>query len=147
MKGQVVQRLNAFDNPEGSIFSADGRFVFISNSAELGMPDKGFHWTHKGGYVSKLVVQPDGTLKMVNEKLITGLTGPVGMAVSPVATRKFPKGTIFLIEAWAPLAEADGTEVKDPSVLDPKIIAFNTDGKILGAIKMGKGPPRRLRLG
>jgi hypothetical protein len=37
--------------------------------------------------------------------------------------------------------------VKDPSVLDPKIIAFNTDGKILGAIKMGKGPPRRLRLG
>jgi hypothetical protein len=36
VKGQVIQRLNAFDNPEGSIFSADGRFVFISNSAELG---------------------------------------------------------------------------------------------------------------
>jgi hypothetical protein len=43
------------------------------------------------------------------------------MAVGPVATRKFPKGTVFLIEAWAPLAEADGTEIKDPSVLDPKI--------------------------
>jgi len=139
IKGQVVQRLNAFDNPEGSIFSADGKFVFVSNSAELGMPDKGFHWTHKGGYISKLAVQPDGTLKMVNEKLITGLTGPLGMAVSQVATKKFPKGTIFLIEAWAPLAEADGTEVKDPSVLDPKIIAFNIDGKVLGAIKMGEG--------
>src|SRR5262245_15210742 len=139
VKGQVVQRLNAFDNPEGAIFSADGKFVFISNSAELGMPDKGFHWTHKGGYISKLAVQPDGTLKMVNEKLITGLTGPVGMAVSRVATKKFPKGTIFLAEAWAPLAEADGTEVKDPSVLDPKIIAFNADGKILGAIKLGPG--------
>jgi hypothetical protein len=61
VKGQVIQRLNAFDNPEGSIFSADGRFVFVSNSAELGMPDKGFHWTHKGGYISKLAVQPDGT--------------------------------------------------------------------------------------
>jgi hypothetical protein len=141
VKGQVIQRLNTFDNPEGSIFSADGRFVFISNSAELGMPDKGFHWTHKAGYISKLAMQPDGTLKMVNEKLITGLTGPVGMAVSPVATKKFPKGTVFLIEAWAPLAEADGTEVKDPSVLDPKIIAFDTDGKILGAIKMGAGSP------
>ena len=141
MKGQVIQRLNAFDNPEGSIFSADGRFVFVSNSAELGMPDKGFHWTHKGGYISKLAVQSDGTLKMVNEKLITGLTGPLGMAVLPVATKKFPKGTIFLIEAWAPLAEADGTEVKDPSVLDPKIIAFNTDGKVLRAIKMGEGSP------
>jgi hypothetical protein len=141
VKGQVIQRLNAFDNPEGSIFSADGRFVLISNSAELGMPDKGFHWTHKAGYISKLAVQPDGMLKMVNEKLITGLTGPLGMAVSPVATRKFPKGTVFVAEAWAPLAEADGTEVKDPSVLDPKIIAFSTDGTTLGAIKMGAGSP------
>jgi hypothetical protein len=147
VKGQVIQRLNAFDNPEGSIFSADGRFVFLSNSAELGMPDKGFHWTHKAGYVSKLAVQPDGTLKMVDEKLITGLTGPLGMAVSPVATRKFPKGTVFLIEAWAPLAEADGTEVKDPGVLDPKIIAFNTDGKILGAIKMGANSPAAVAAG
>jgi len=139
VKGKVIQRLNAFDNPEGSIFSADGKYVFVSNSAELGMPDKGFHWTHKGGYISKLAVQPDGTLKMVNEKLITGLTGPLGMAVIPVSTKKFPKGTIFLIEAWAPLAEADGTEVKDPTVLDPKIIAFTPDGKVLGAIKMGEG--------
>jgi hypothetical protein len=147
VKGQVVQRLNAFDNPEGSIFSADGRFVFISNSAELGMPEKGFHWTHNAGYISKLAVQSDGTLKMVNEKLISGLTGPLGMAVSPVATKKFPKGTIFLIEAWAPLAEVDGTEVKDPSVLDPKIIAFNNDGKVLGAIKMGAGSPAEAAAG
>src|SRR5262249_13047867 len=119
VKGEVVQRLNAFDNPEGAIFSADGQLVFISNSAELGMPDKGLHWTHRGGYISKLAVLADGPLKMHNKKLITGLTGPLGMAVIPVATRKFPAGTIFVIEAWAPLAEADGTEVKDPSVLDP----------------------------
>ena len=58
VKGRVIQRLNAFDNPESSIFSADGLFVFISNSAELGMPDKGFHWTYKAGYISKLAVQP-----------------------------------------------------------------------------------------
>jgi hypothetical protein len=37
------------------------------------------------------------------------------------------------------LAEADGTEVKDPSVLDPKIIGFNIDGTVLGAIKLGAG--------
>ena len=55
-KGQVIQRLNAFDNPEGSIFSGDGKYVFISNAAEIGMPDKGFHFTNKGGYISKLEV-------------------------------------------------------------------------------------------
>lgn len=138
-QGQVIQRLRAFDNPEGAIFSADGKYVFISNAAELGMPEKGFHWTHNGGYVSKLEVQPDGTLKMVNEKLLSGLTGPLGMVVSTVGTQRFPRGTVFLVEAWVPLAEADGIEVKDPKTIDPKIIAFNTDGKILGKIKLGAG--------
>jgi len=103
------------------------------------MPDKGFHWARKAAYISKLEVQPDGSLDMVNEKLITGLTGAVGMAVSTVGTRKFPRGTIFLCQATAPLAEPDGTEVKDPSMIDPRIIAFNTDGKILGSIKLGEG--------
>jgi hypothetical protein len=40
LNGQVIQRLHTFDNPEGTIFSADGRYVFVSNSADLGMPDK-----------------------------------------------------------------------------------------------------------
>jgi hypothetical protein len=139
IKGQVIQRLHAFDNPEGTIFSADGRYVFVSNAADVGIPDKGLHWTHNAGHVSKLAVQSDGTLKMLNERLIAGLTGPLGMAVSTVSTKKFPSGTMFLIEAWAPLAEVDGTEVKDAGLLDPKIIAFNTNGKILGAIKLGSG--------
>jgi hypothetical protein len=138
-KGQVLQRLGSFDNPEGAIFSADGRYVFISNAAELGNPDKGFAWTNGAGYVSKLEVQPDGTLKVVNEKLIDGLTGPLGFAVLPKATKKFPKGTIFLALATAPLAEADGTPVKDHAKHDPKILAFNEDGQVLGEIKLGHG--------
>jgi len=139
VKGQVIQRLTAFDNPEAAIFSGDGKHVFVSNAAELGNPDKGFHWTHKAGYISKLEVQPDGTLKMVKERLIEGLTAPLGMAVSTVATGRFPKGTIFVAEAWAPLADAQGNPVKDPKAIDPKIIAFNPDGKILGRIKLGPG--------
>jgi hypothetical protein len=138
-RAHVIQRLRAFDNPEGSIFSSDGKYVFISNAAELGMPKKGFHWTHGAGYVSKLEVQPNGSLKMLNQKLITGLTGPLGMVVSRVSTRKFPRGTIFLTEAWVPLAETDSTEISDPNVLDPKIIAFNEGGSVLGTIKLGAG--------
>jgi hypothetical protein len=137
-KGQVIQRLSSFDNPEGTIFSADGKYVFVSNAAELGNPDKGFSWTRNAGYVSKLEVQSDGTLKVVNEKLIDGLTAPLGFAVNTVGTKKFPKGTIFLVQATAPLAEADGTPVKDISKHDPKITAFDVDGKILGEIKLGK---------
>jgi hypothetical protein len=139
VKGTVVQVLKRFDNPEGAIFSADGTFVFVSNAAELGMPDKGFHWTEKAGYVSKLAVQRDGTLKMVNEKLITGLSAPLGMAVSTQATRRFPKGTIWLAAGAAPLATADGTHIDDPSRMAPRLLAFNTDGRILGQIKVGLG--------
>ena len=32
----IKQVIPSFDNPEGAIFSADGRFVFITSAAELG---------------------------------------------------------------------------------------------------------------
>ncbi|HEX4985537.1 MAG TPA: hypothetical protein VFV71_05620 [Burkholderiales bacterium] len=138
-KGQVLQRLSSFDNPEGAIFSEDGKYVFVSNAAELGDAKIGFNWTDGAGYVSKLEVQRDGTLKLVDEKLIAGLTGPLGFAVNPVGTKKFPKGTIFLVQATAPLAEASGTPVKDIARHHPKITAFDTGGKVLGEISLGKG--------
>lgn len=138
-KGQVIQRLSMFDNPEGAIFSADGKYVFISNAAERGDADQGFGWTRGAGYVSKLEVQKDGTLKLVEEKLLDGLTAPLGFAVLPVATGKFPKGTIFLVQATAPLVEPDGTPVKSTANLRPQITAFDLDGKVLGAISLGAG--------
>src|SRR5262245_12195918 len=74
LSGRLLQELKAFDNPESAIFSANGRFVFVSNAAEMGIPSKGFGWIEKAGFVSKLSVQGDGTLKMENPRLITGLT-------------------------------------------------------------------------
>ena len=82
----ILQVLKAFDNPEGAIFSADGDFLFVSNAAEIGDRSETFGWTEGEGYVSKLEVLPSGELRMVEEKLIDGLTGPLGMGVLPVAT-------------------------------------------------------------
>lgn len=134
LRGRALQTLRSFDNPEGTIFSEDGRWAFVSSSAELGMPDKGFHWTEKAGFISKLEVQADGTLRMVNPKLISGLTAPLGMAVNPVATGEFPRGSIFLCTGGLPLADAAGTEISDPRRLTSKILVFDVDGKILGQI-------------
>ena len=77
----VKQVLKNFDNPEGAIFSHDGKFVFISNSAEIGDRGAGFSWTENEGYISKLSVNSNGTLTMVEEKLITGISSPLGMGV------------------------------------------------------------------
>lgn len=129
-----------FDNPEGAIFSADGRFVFISNAAEIGAKRApAFAWTEGEGYISKLEVLPSGELKVVNPKLITGLTAPLGMGVIPVSTRKFPKGTIFACVGSAPLRDSRGNVITDRSRLQTKLLAFNEDGRILGEIKTGPG--------
>ena len=136
----IKQVIKGFDNPEAAIFSADGKFVFVANAAEIGSersPD--FGWAEGEGYISKLEVLPSGELKMVNDKLITGLTAPLGMGVLPVATAKFPRGTIFVCVGSAPLRAADGKVVTDPARLKTKVLAFNVDGKVLGEIATGPG--------
>jgi hypothetical protein len=136
---KVVQVLRAFDNPEGAIFSADGKSLFVSNAAEIGDKAQDFGWTEGAGYVSKLEVSPSGELNMVNEKLITGLTGPLGMAVLPVGTEKFPAGTIFLGTGNAPTLGSEGEAIKDPSRLQSKLLAFGPEGGKLGEIGTGPG--------
>jgi hypothetical protein len=135
----ILQVVKAFDNPEGAIFSADGNFLFVSNAAEIGDRSEVFGWTEGEGYVSKLEVLPSGELRMAEEKLITGLTGPLGMGVLPVATERFPAGTIFLCAGSAPLVDSQGQVVKEPERLRTKLIAFTEDGEVLGEIDTGHG--------
>ncbi len=135
----ILQVIKAFDNPEGAIFSADGSHVFISNAAEAGDLSEGFGWVEGAGYVSKLEVKENGELSMVEEKLIDGLTAPLGMGILPVATEKFPAGTIFLCAGSAPLLDSAGEIVKDPTRMRSKLVAFSEAGDLLGEIDTGQG--------
>jgi sugar lactone lactonase YvrE len=135
----ILQVLKAFDNPEGAIFSADGRHVFISNAAEAGDLSEAFNWVEGAGYVSKLEVKANGELVMVDKKLIAGLTGPTGMGVLPVATQKFPAGTIFLCTGSAPFIDSAGKVVTAPTRMHSKLLAFNEAGQVLGEIDTGQG--------
>ncbi len=135
----ILQVLKAFDNPEGAIFSADGNHVFVSNAAEAGDLSKDFGWVEGAGYISKLDVKTNGELTMVEKKPIDGLTGPLGMGVLPVATEKFPAGTIFLCTGSAPFVDSDGQVVKDPTRMRSKLLAFNEAGEVLGEIDTGQG--------
>ena len=135
----ILQVIKAFDNPEGAIFSADGNHVFVSNAAEAGDLSEGFGWVEGAGYISKLEVKANGELAMVEEKLVDGLTGPLGMGVLPVATGKFPAGTIFLCAGSAPLLDPAGQVVTDPTRMRSKLLAFNEEGEVLGEIDTGQG--------
>ena len=135
----ILQVLKSFDNPEGAIFSADGSHVFISNSAEAGDLSESFGWVEGAGYISKLKVRANGELSMVNKRLIEGLTAPLGMGVLPVATKKFPAGTIFLCTGSAPFVDTNGQVVEDPGRMRSKLLAFNDAGQVLGEIDTGQG--------
>ena len=50
---------------------------------------------------------------MINDKLITGISSPLGMAVLPVPTGKFPAGTIFLCAGSAPIVDSNGETITD----------------------------------
>ncbi|MGI9334651.1 MAG: hypothetical protein ACR2RL_16020 [Gammaproteobacteria bacterium] len=135
----IAQVLKSFDNPEAAIFSADGRFVFVSNAAEAGDKADDFGFTEGAGYISKLSVTSAGRLEMAEEKLIDSITAPLGMGVLPVATGKFPAGTVFACVGSAPLRDASGAVVKERGRMRTKLLAFNEDGQILGEIDTGHG--------
>lgn len=139
VSANVAQVIKSFDNPEGAIFSADGKFLFVSNAAEIGDKAQSLGWTEGMGYVSKLEVSPSGEVTMLNDKLITGLTGSLGMAVLPLSTETFPQGTIFLGTGSAPMIGPAGEAITDPSRLKTRLLAFSPDGAVLGEIPTGPG--------
>lgn len=140
VKGKVVNVLGAFDNPEGALVSMDGNYLFVSNSALHGDPNKPFGWVEGAGSISKLEIGPNGELKMIDRIFIKNLTGPLGMAVLNVNTDKFPRGTIFATAGSGPMALPDGTPITDRARHKPKVIAFDPgSGQILGEISLGVG--------
>jgi len=137
VKGKVVCRLSIFDNPEGCIVSMCGNYLFVTNSC-LAKVKEGFYWVEGRGSISKLEIGPYGDLKMLDRQFVTGLTGPLGMAILNVNTGKFAAGTLFAMSGSAPMGTIDGTPITDPKRHKPKIIAINpANGAILGEISMG----------
>lgn len=137
VKGKVVARLSIFNNPEGSIVSMDGNYLFVSNACTA-KTTKAFYFAEGCGSISKLEIGPYGDLQMIDRQFVKGLTGPLGMAILNVNTGKFPAGTLFAMTGSAPMGMIDGTPITDPSRHKPKIIAINpASGAILGEISMG----------
>jgi len=140
VKGEVVAELHLFDNPEPAIFSLDGRYLFVGNTAVHGNADKPFGFTEGAGSISKLEVGPWGDVRIVDLHFIDHVTSPLGMAVLPVNTRLFTRGTIFVPIGSAPLSDADGNPITDPKRLKTQIIAFNPDsGEVVGKINLSWG--------
>jgi hypothetical protein len=132
---QVIQTIEDFNRPASCAVSLDGKHLFVANSGATmqGMP------LGKGA-ISKLEIQPDGTLKMINAKFIEGLNAPLGIAVAPKKTKIFDAGALYVTTGNIDVCDDKGNRITNIKLCNPGVTMFdpNAGGK-LGHIEMGPG--------
>jgi hypothetical protein len=132
---KVIQTLSGFDHPSGTAATADGKYLFVTNSSR-GI--SGFRYGR--GSVSKLEVDPDGRLKMLKADFAAKLHAPVACAVSPKATGKFPAGSLFVTVGTTQAIDEKNEQVVDIKKFNPGVMVFDPNsGDLRGFIAMGPG--------
>ncbi len=139
---ELTQTLGLFHRPESVAFSLDGRTLFVSNcGSDVFGPLRSFVGFVKGaGAVSKLSVNEQGHVSVVDLKFIENLSANVGIAVLPKATGKFKKGTLLINHGISLLVDSSGKPVTSASELQTGISFHDPDdGRFLGDIRVGAG--------
>jgi hypothetical protein len=141
VKGYVTTEIFAFDNPEAALFSMDGRYLFVSNAGVSDVKGGGAWGFIEGqGSISRLTMGAAGTASLTERYFISGITGPLGMAVLNVSTSKFARGTIFVAAGNGPLTDNHANQISNPARHKPEILAFDPNsGNIIGRISMAAG--------
>ncbi|MEZ5278378.1 MAG: hypothetical protein R3F07_18495 [Opitutaceae bacterium] len=129
------QTLTGFDNPISCAFDLSGDLLFVVNSAR-----GEYGWVSGRGAVSKVAVAADGTLSMIDDRFVTGLGGPMGIAILPVEIGRFAAGTIFVSQGGAWVVNRSGELVRNTFDLETGVFAIDPEsGRIVGKLLMGPG--------
>jgi hypothetical protein len=148
-KAEIVQVVGGLNNPESATFSLDGKWLFVTNvaSAQFG-PDKYVGFVAGQASISKLSVAPDGTLALVNPRLVDKLTGTLGITVAPQAVGPYPAGSLFVSLGGALSVDEKGGYITDAKALGTAIAVFDPEsGASLGKIDLGVGSAVAVALG
>ncbi len=139
---QLVQTIEGFHRPESVAFSLDGKTLFVGNCAsDLFGPDRKLVGMVQGkGAISRLSVDLSGEVTMENLRFIEGLNSPLGLAVLPKATGRFPEGTLLVNQGITLLVDEAGNPITDAAALGTGVRFFDPEtGEALGAIDLGVG--------
>ncbi len=146
----IAQTLDVFDRPESVVFSLDGATLYVSNcGSDLFGPDrKKVGFVAGRGAISKLAVEPDGRARVLEARWVTGLDAPVGLAVLPTSTARYPKGALLVCTGMALLCDEKGTHLGDAAKLGTGVLILDpASGRRLGKIALDLGSPIAGRLG
>jgi hypothetical protein len=95
---------------------------------------------YQQGAVSKLEIDADGRLKMVEPKWVNGLQQPTGITVLQKATKKFPAGALFVCTGATNACDDKRERIVDITKFNTGVTILDPEtGKLLGFIPMGTG--------
>jgi len=137
---KVIQTLPVFNHPQSCTASLDGKYLFVTCSGVIISQILGQSVQYEQGAISKLEIDADGRLRVVDVKFIDRLHAPMGIAVLPTATAKFPAGSLFVSTGTTAALDAKGDQITDVTKFNPGVSIFDPGtGKRLGFIPMGPG--------
>lgn len=135
---KVIQTVALFNHPDSCAMSADGKFLYVTNSGAIVNGITGASFQYYQGAISKLSVDADGRLTPVNMKLADSIHTPMGIAILPKGTKKFPAGSLFVSTGTTDGLDENGEHITDVRKFNPGVTVFDPDkGKLLGFIAMG----------
>lgn len=143
------QLLMGFNNPESAAFSADGKWLFVTNcgSAEFGK-DKRVGFVTGEASIARVSVRDNGLLAVEKQKLVQGLTGTLGITVAPQPFGPYPAGSLFVALGGALATDENGVYVSDAKKLGTGVAVFDPEtGATLGRIDLGVGSTVAFGLG
>jgi sugar lactone lactonase YvrE len=148
-KAEIRQVVGGLNNPESAAFSADGKWLFVTNcaSAQFGA-DKHTGFVAGEASISKLSVGADGALALVKPKFVQNITGTLGVTVAPRPFGPFPAGSLFVSVGGALVTDLQGVYVADAQKLGTGVAVFDPEtGATLGKIDLGVGSAVAFGLG
>jgi hypothetical protein len=145
---RLIGRIEGCTNPESAELLPDGEtFVFGNCTMIVGHPayraGAGLVYLKGEAFISRARITARDQVRLEERRLVTGLTGTLGIDILRVATRRFPVGTAFIAEGGRPITLAGAKELyNDPADLRPRALAFDpVGGAVLGAIPLDDGSP------
>lgn len=136
----IAQELDGFLSPTASVFSPDGRYLFVINHSQ------GENGTLRSqSFVSKLAVKEGGEVVPNDMRFIKNLTAPIDLDFSPIRYGSIPKGAIFLVVGTPLVQDESGRPMRNLSrvMIGIHVIDPNTGRQIK---RIDLGPNSRIRL-
>lgn len=141
-QAEIIQTLEGFYSPSAAVFAADGRTLFVANSA---MGD--FGMIAGRGAISRVAMAGDGTLSVEKQRFIVGLNAPLGLAVLPGAVGPYPAGTLAVTVGHSWTVDLDGHRLGDDQRGVGVVFFDPTSGQELGRLLLGIDSPIARMLG